>query len=115
MIEDQIYSALNGLAGGRIYPIVIEQRADGPMIVFQRVSATRETTLNKSVDIVNPQMAIIAYAQDRQSARNTADEIKAAMRISTIMGSLIDEAETYDPETQLFGVQMTYSCWEIET
>lgn len=112
--EEAIYTALRSLVGDRCYPEMAAQGAELPYIVYNRVSAARENTLNKSVALSNPQIEIGCYAATLAAARTLAASVKTAMKTAGVTNELQDDFLEYDPATDLNFVLLRYSCWETE-
>jgi hypothetical protein len=110
--EEQIFTALQALVGGSCYPEVASQGAALPYIVYNRVSAARENTLNKSVTLSNPLIEIGCYAATLAAARTLAASVIAAMETAGVTNQLEDDFLEYDPATDLDFVMLRYSCWE---
>ena len=114
-IETQVFTALKTLVTNRCYPVMAPEGTALPYIVYQRASAQRENTLDHSVRLSNAQIAVDYYAVSRDAARTLADLGMTAMSASSLANDLVDDSELYDPETRVYFISATYSCWETET
>lgn len=99
MTEDDLYSLLGGLAGGRVFPYVAPQNTPPPWVVFSIPSEVIADTFG-GVGESRVSIQIDAYALTAREARAIRDQAIAAL--SPLGIGNIRKIPGYEPETKLF-------------
>lgn len=69
-------SSVSSLVGTRLYPLLAPQDAATPFIVYQRVSASRWTSLEGPSGMAQPRIQIDAYTSTYAAAKTLATAIR---------------------------------------
>jgi hypothetical protein len=107
--EESLYSTLTGYAGltalvsTRVYPQVIPQGATMPLLVYTRVSTTREQAFGSGQDIVTsrPRFQFDAWAHSALEAATISEQLRACLQASSYAVTFDNEFALRDPDTGL--------------
>jgi len=111
MIEQSVWTALSGLAGGRVYAMIAPDTPTAPFIVYQNIANKPEVTLANGTPINNTRIQIDAYAKTYAGAKALADLVTAAMAAASFTSIPILNTDGYEPETKLFRMIQDFSLW----
>lgn len=112
MIENTIYTALSGLASGRVYPIVMPEKGTVPAIVYQRISSTPENTLDGGATIDQIRIQVDTYAKTYAEAKNLASQVRTALESSSAKATLQTDVDFFEPDVKLYRVTQDFYCWQ---
>ena len=115
-IEDGLFervttgSAVQALMGTRMYPVLAPQNVTPPFLVYQRVSAPRETAFGADPGMVRARYQLSTYAGDFDTMRAVRAEIRKRVERfrGVAAGVTIDDIfiesdqDLWDAEAQLF-------------
>lgn len=111
-IQEQLYTALSGLAGGQIYPLLAPQTVTAPFVVYTRISGTEENTLASGQPIQNTRLQIDSYDVSYANVQALADAVKAAvMGMSGNPLPITAATDLYEAEVKLFRVTQDFGFW----
>lgn len=111
MIQEQLFTALSGVAGGRVFPNVAPNNIAKPYVVYSRVASTPENTLADGVPVENTRFQIDCLDTTYAAVIALADVVKAAMRTSNLTNLLLLEQDQYEPDALLHRVILDFSVW----
>lgn len=107
----QMLAVLNGLAGGRVFPLVADEGVDTPYIVVQRVggSATNLLTGEAPEKQVH-RVQVTVWARSALDAESIGEQVEAAIRGAVdlqpeVLGLPVDD---YDPTTKYKGSRQEF-------
>lgn len=134
MIQEALYTHLStdpvvaGLAGARIYPLMIPQHVYNeatrlPCLVYQRLGVDRRPTFCSSEGLIATTVRIDSYARSLGAAaqlgaavRESLIDYTGAMGAVTVKKVLMEtELDLLDVEPGLYRVSQTYSVWHLES
>lgn len=116
-IDVQIFSALNSLAGGRVYPDIADvapEELSYPYITFQQVGGSALNFLEGTCpDCSNARVQINVWGVTRLSVSDVAEQVEKAMRSAaqlqtTVLGARVS---LYESDTKLRGSRQDFSVW----
>lgn len=97
-IESDVVTALAGVAGGRIYPIVAPEKAAKPFVVY-KAQVEPITLLNGSVIGHKTILVFEAWGKNYADAVTTCAAIQPALIAAGIYGIPVEPPEDgYDPQ-----------------
>jgi hypothetical protein len=113
-LESDLFDALKGLVGNRVYPDVAPQGVARPYIVYQQVGGRAVNFVDPTVPSKkNARIQVAAWADTRAAAsalgRQIEDTLRAAAALQiTVLGAPV---ATYDEETKFRGTRQDFSAW----
>jgi len=111
VIQQEIYSALSGVACGRVYPNIAPNNVAKPYVVYARVSSSPENTLSDGSPIDNLRLQIDCYDSTYAAAVALAEAVKSAFDASAITHLLLQEQDQFEPDALLHRVILDFSLW----
>jgi hypothetical protein len=111
MIEQSLFTALSGLAGGRVYPLTAPDSPTKPFIIYQNIANTPEVTLANGVPINNTRMQIDCYDKTYAAVKALAVSVQAAMAAASFTNVPLMNQDLYEQDVKLYRVQLDYSLW----
>ena len=111
-IEQDIYTALSGIAGGRVYPLVIPENSTMPAISYLRIASTPENTLDGGATIDQIRIQVDTYAKTYAEAKTVSASVRSAMESASFKGTLQTDQDLYEPEVKLYRVIQDYYVWK---
>lgn len=125
MFQTDLYSHLAGdegiaaLAGIRVFPLIMEQPAKVPAVVYTQTGRNGDQTMCGPGGLVNVLFMIDSYAKSYEAAHALADAVQTSldnfrgMMGDTPIASIALESETdlTDPDPGLFRVSQTFNIW----
>lgn len=111
-IEQDIYNTLDGLAGGRVYPLVMPENGTKPAIVCLRIASTPENTLNGGATIDQIRFQIDTYANTYAEAKSLSASVRTAMESASFKGTLQTDQDLFEPDVKLYRVTQDYYVWK---
>jgi len=112
--EEHIYSVLQHLAGGRVFPDVAEAGTDKPYITYQAVGGAPLHFLSGDRPDKQPvRMQVNVWAERRTEASEVGMLVEDAMRSATHLQVevLTGRVATYDEPTNLRGTMQDFSLF----
>jgi hypothetical protein len=110
-IETQLFTTLNGLVGGRMYPLVAPNSPTTPLLVYLNVANSPEVTLADGSPINNTRMQIDVYETTYAAVKALAAQVIAAMAGATFTNVPLQQQDLYEDAVKLYRVQMDFSIW----
>ena len=111
MIQQDLFAALAGVAGGRVFPNVAPNNVSKPYVVYSRVSIAPENTLADGASVENTRLQVDCFDITYSAAVALAETVKAAMKSSAITHVLLLEQDQFEPEALLHRVILDFSVW----
>jgi hypothetical protein len=96
-VEELLTTNLSMYTGIKVYPVVKEQKASLPAIVYRRVSLLNRRTLNNTIDMKRARYQIDIYATTYKAVRELAELTKVFFEINQtnwILSYVINEIES---------------------
>jgi hypothetical protein len=114
MIETDIFDALKDLVANRCYPLMMPQNPTLPAIVYSRQASTPQYRLEGGSSLSQIRMEIDCYANTYEDAKSLASEVRSAMELAAFKGTMIFDADFYEPDVKLYRVVLDFYVWEIQ-
>jgi hypothetical protein len=111
MIQQDLFAALSGVAGGRVFPNVAPNNVQKPYVVYARVSSAPENTLADGAPIENTRLQVDCFDTTYAAALALAAAVKTAIKSSAITHVLLLEQDQFEPEALLHRVILDFSIW----
>lgn len=111
MIQEQLFTALSGVAGGRVFPNLAPNDVQKPYLVYLRVASAPENTLADGVPIENTRVQIDCFDTTYAAALTLAEGVKAALRASNLTFVLLMEQDQFEFDALLHRVILDFSIW----
>ena len=111
MIQEQLFTALSGVAGGRVFPNLAPNDVQAPYLVYLRVASVPENTLADGIPIDNTRVQIDCFDTTYAGALALAESVKAALRASNITFVLLMEQDQFEFDALLHRVILDFSIW----
>ncbi|MFO7905801.1 MAG: DUF3168 domain-containing protein [Pirellulaceae bacterium] len=108
MIEQDFYTAISSVAGGRVYPTVAPQDADYPMVVYQRISTARFNSVDGDQAKARVRFQVSCWGMTYADAKNTAAAIKTAVRGSTLTAVTDSEQDGYEDGDRIYRANIDF-------
>ena len=115
-MQSSLYTLLNGIFSGRFYPRAAPHGVATPYATWRRIIAIEQNTLDTNGGTgneTNTRMQINVWATTALEAGAKADAIKAALKGWGITNVLLEEQDTEEPDTLLYGVILDISIWHL--
>lgn len=111
MIQQDLFAALAGVAGARVFPNVAPSNVQKPYVVYARVSNAPENTLADGAPVQNTRFQIDCFDATYGGALALAQSVKDAIQSSSITHVLLLEQDQFEPEALLHRVILDFSIW----
>jgi hypothetical protein len=115
MVENALFNLLNGLVGGRMYPMVAPDSPTVPFIVYQNITNSPEYTLGNTSPINNTRMQIDCYSDTYGGVKSLVASVQSAMQAAAQAKTLVNvpkmSSDLYEAEVKLYRVTQDYSIW----
>ena len=111
MIQQDLFAALAGVAGGRVFPNIAPNNVQKPYVVYARVSSAPENTLADGAPVQNTRLQVDCFDTTYAAAVALAETVKAAIKSSAITHVLVLEQDQFEPEASLHRVILDFSIW----
>ena len=111
MMQAQLFTAISGVAGGRVFPNLAPNDVQTPYLVYLRVASVPENTLADGVPIDNTRVQIDCFDTTYAAALTLAESVKAALRASNITFVLLMEQDQFEFDALLHRVILDFSIW----
>ena len=121
-MEETITALLANVAGGRRHWVRAPQAAARPFIVLNRISGTRDYTMQGPSGYVQSRVQVDVYAETYTSAKATARQAIAALsgvRTGSVLGVFLDAERDLTSEDagtvkHLFRVSLDFNIHHLE-
>ena len=121
-VESRIHTLLlanatvTALIGARVYPLVAQQAAPLPLLVYRRISTRRVGDLQGESKVEFPRIQIDCQAETYLGAKALASAVLDAMNAATTFDSdpEPDQQESYEPESGIFMVSLDFTTGNYE-
>lgn len=113
-VEADLFSALNGLFGGRFYPDVAPQGVARPYGTYQQVGGRAIAYLESAVvGLRNGRFQVNVWSDSRLTTNSLWRQVEDALVASTTLRAIPLGApvSVYEPETKLYGTRQDFSTW----
>lgn len=113
-LESDLYSALQALAGGRMYPDVAPENVARPYVTYQQVGGQGVNFLDPTVPSKkNARVQINVWADTRLAAATLARSIEDTLRGASALQVNVLGALTalHEPDAGLYGTRQDFSVW----
>jgi hypothetical protein len=112
-VESDIYTALQSLVSGRLYPDIGPQDATLPYMTYQQVGGDPANFLAGIPSKRNGRFQINAWARTRAESATLIRSAEDLMRTtSTLNATTLGGAiAVFEPDTKLFGSSQDFSVW----
>ena len=118
-------SGLTDLVSTRIYPLVIEQSASLPAIVYQRIASMPIHLSGDDDNLRDVSMGVYCIAENYDEVKDVQEQVETALNnYSGTMGGdggvvvqrvfLENIGESFNDDMRVFIVELTYSIWAEE-
>ena len=115
--ESDLNSALTSRAGltalvsTRIYPDAIPEGDALPVVVYQRASTSRVTTIGSVTAAETVRFLVTVWSDTRAAAEVTADQVEAALAAAG--NPIVDRSAGFDAECGLYAVTVDCDWWHV--
>lgn len=113
-IEADIYTALQSLVAGRVFPDVAPSGAAVPYVVYQEISGESPIFLERAVPSKkHGRFQITVWAATRIEASTLILQVEEAMTLSLLFQAkpIGGRTSDYDEDTELRGARQDFSVW----
>lgn len=113
-LESTLFTSLQALVAGRMYPDVAPEGAGRPYITYAQVGGQGVNFLDPTVPSrKNARVQINVWADTRVSAANLARSVEDTLRGVTALQVSVLGALTalHEPDTGLYGTRQDFSFW----
>lgn len=112
-VESDIYAALQGLVGGRVYPDQAPEIPQAPFIIYSQVGGRPINYLNGVPDKRNGRFQVNVWASTRDEASGICRRVEDALRLDPklLAVTLSGQLSAYVEATRWYGAQQDFSIW----
>ena len=112
-VEGDLYQAMKGFVGNRVYPDVAPQNPALPFIVYQQVGGTPLNFLSGVPDKRNGRFQINVWGETRIQAASIARQVEDAIRLDPklLAHTLNGAYGRYEDTTGWYGMQQDFSIF----
>jgi hypothetical protein len=113
-IEAEVLVALQGLAGGQVFPDVAPESTSVPYITYQAVGGEPINFLSGDrPGKTNARIQVNVWAKTRLEASELGEQVEDAIRAAVDLQPevLTGRVATYDEATRYRGTMQDFSCW----
>lgn len=111
-VETIVYSALSGLANGKVYPLVAPEKVTGSFIVYTRIASTPQNHLNGSATLDQVRIQVDTYASTYSACKALAVQVRSNLESSSCKALLQTEQDFFEPDLKLYRISQDYYCWQ---
>lgn len=116
MLEEAIFSALSGLAGGRVYPDEAPEGTPRPFITFQGASGRANVVMAGPAAQRNARVQFNVWADTRLGAAALMEQVREVVcdrsSPASLCGTPAGEPESiHEEDTNWYGSRMDVSLW----
>lgn len=115
-IENDVWTALSGVASGKRYPEFVAADIARPYVIIRRLNYAPLTTLNRSEQIILSTFILECHADSKEAANALAVSAMAAIMASstaTLKQAFEEDVsgEDYQPETMELMTPRQFGVW----
>ncbi len=113
-LESDLFDALKGLAGNRVYPDLAPPNTARPYVVWQQVGGRGVNFIDPTIPSKkNARVQVAVWADTRQAAATLARQVEDTLRAQTALQPTVLGAPvaTYDEDTKYRGTRQDFSLW----
>jgi hypothetical protein len=114
MIETDIFESLKDLVSDRCYPLMMPQNPVLPAIVYSRQASNPFYRLEGGSSLSQVRVQIDCYARSYEEAKDLASNARSAMESASYKGTMIFDADFYEPDVKLYRVVLDFYVWEVQ-
>ncbi len=113
-VEADIYTAVQGLVSGRVYPDVAPAEVTAPYVVYQQVGGESANLITQNISSKkNGRFQFAVWGTTRAAVSALSLQIESALINSVAfqarpIGASVSE---YEQETALYGARQDFSIW----
>lgn len=116
-------SGISAIVGSRIYPVILEEGATFPALVYQRISGPRVQSLDGASGLAVLRIAISCYTTLFATARDLAAKIRVLLNgyrgtlsEGTVVGGtlLLDERDVFFEPVRLYRTDLDFQFFVEE-
>ena len=112
MIETEIYDALKSLVNDRCYPVLMPQNTPYPALAYSRQASDPQYRIEGRASLTQVRISIDCYAATYDEVKTLSDQIRTAMETASFKGTMIFDADFYEPDVKVYRVLMDFYVWE---
>lgn len=107
------HAGIEAIVGERIYPIIVPEESDKPVLVYTIITTLRTVTLTDGDGPANQRVQFSAFATSHKEAHDLLDQVRDCMVNATSFKALFlsEPIDDYDTEARLFYSYGDYSIW----
>ena len=113
-VQTDLRAAISDLVAGRVYPLFAPEQAARPFIVYSRVAATEQATLDANGgtgNLFNTRLQVDAYADTYTEVQALADAIVARIKAWNVTCTVNVQVDLFEEDTRLYRVMTDLSTW----
>ena len=114
-IQTELFTLLSPLVGNRVHPnTALEKPYTTPYIVYSRISAVRENTLEQgggSNALVQTNMQIDIYSKSYSEAMTISGQVQTSLRGWSNQNIVQMEQDFYEPDESVHRIMLEVSIW----
>jgi hypothetical protein len=113
-LESDIFDAIKGLVGNRVYPDLAPDKVAKPYVVYQQVGGFGVNFMDSTIPSKkNARIQISVWSGKRDEVATLARSIEDALRATASLQATVLSAAVavVDGETKLRGSQQDFSVW----
>lgn len=113
-IQDELYTLLSPLLAGRMYPNAAPDKPTLPYLVYGRISARKQQTMEANGgtgNLVNSNVQLDVYTKTYSAVIALSEQIQTALQGWARQNIVIFEQDFYESEEQLHRIALEVSIW----
>ena len=113
-IQNELFSLLATIVSNRFHPSAALDRPLPPYMVYSRISATRENTLEDgggSNALMQTNMQIDIFSKTYSEALTISGQVQTALRGWSRQNIVTMEQDFYEPDESLYRIMLEVSIW----
>lgn len=114
MIQERLFSLLNGFVEGRMFPSMAPGSVPKPYMVYTRVASQPEITLNSKEPIQNTRVQIDCFDNSYVGVQTLARRVNTAMLDWEVQNVPVLEQDRFDSDANLHRVILDFSIWHYD-
>lgn len=116
-------SGISGIVGAQIYPVILEEGATLPALVYQRISGPRVQSLDGASGLAVLRIAISCYSTLFATVRDLASKVRVRLNgyrgtlsEGTVVGGalLLDERDIFSEPVRIFRTDLDFQFFVEE-
>lgn len=114
---ERLYPLLNGLVGGKMYPLVVPENKDSnpPYLVYQTISESPENSQDGYMGHSWVRVQIDLYHDNYDACLNLRNNVISTIDNNIALREFYGSTESHDHESQLFRQSIDYGFWQTMT